>query len=222
VAGPNCTTIVLLMAVAPLHRAVGIERLIVSSYQAASGMGLPGLEELEAGLRAHVAGGEPPSPAVFPRPLAGNAVPQCDAFCLDGSWQDGFTREELKLVHETRKILGDPTIRIAGTTVRVPVQRAHSLSVLVELRRPLALEEARRLLRAAPGVRLVDDPGAADPAARYPTALDAAAGDDTLVGRLRRDPSSEHGILLWAVGDQIRKGAALNAVQIAEHLPSPT
>ncbi len=208
IAVPNCTTIVFLMAAGPLHREARITRAIVSSYQAASGAGRTALAEYDEQVRA-TAAGRRPDRAVFPRVLLGNVIPQVDSFLPDGS-----TKEELKLAQETRKILGAPEIRVAATCVRVPVRRAHSVSAALEFERGVTPERAREILRAAPGVVVVDGGEPPD----YPTPLDASGRLEVLVGRIRADSSREGGLLLWAVGDQLLKGAAWNAVQIAELL----
>ena len=219
---PNCTTMVLMVAVAPLHRAARIERMVVSTYQAASGAGQPGLDELEAlwtkfngsAEQLRRAGTHPELlelGSVWPKPLAGNVLP------LAGSVKDlGYTSEEWKLVHETRKILHDDAMRISATCVRVPVYVGHSMSVNLEFGRPLSRAEAVELLRDAPGLVLVD---AGDGA---PSALDGAGVDPVLVGRVREDPSLPGAINLWCTGDNLRKGAALNGVQMAELLVERT
>jgi aspartate-semialdehyde dehydrogenase len=205
---PNCTTIVFLMAVAPLHREARLRRAVVSSYQATSGAGRAAMEEYDEQVR-RTARGEPLEARVLPRVIAGNVVPQVDVF-LPG----GETKEERKLHDETRKILGDAEVAVAATCVRVPVRRAHAVSAALEFEKPLTPERARELLRAAPGVQVVD--GAAGP--DYPTPLDASGRLDVLVGRIRADATTKNGLLLWSVGDQLLKGAAWNAVQIAELL----
>ena len=215
IANPNCSTIVLLMALNPLHQVARVRRVVVSTYQAVSGAGLKAMEELQQQVRDYVAGREPEA-RVLPvasgqrhYPILFNVIPQVDVF------DEGvYTREEWKMVRETHKILGDASIGITATTVRVPVLRSHAESVYVETERRLSVEEARAVLSAAPGVKVVDDPAQA----RYPMPIDAAGRDEVLVGRIRADVAVENGLNLWAVGDQIRKGAALNAVQIAEYL----
>jgi aspartate-semialdehyde dehydrogenase len=205
---PNCTTIIFLMAVAPLHREAGLVRAVVSSYQAASGAGRAAMEEYDAQVRA-VAAGEPPAVHAFPRQLHGNVIPQVDVFLPDGS-----TKEERKLTDESRKILGAPDIAVAATCVRVPVRRAHSVAAALEFARPLSPARAAEILAEAPGVVVVD---AAHPS-QYPTPLEVSGRSETFVGRVREDASRPGGLLLWCVGDQLLKGAALNAVQIAEIL----
>lgn len=214
---PNCTTMVLLTALAPLHRAARIKRLVVSTYQSVSGAGLPGMHELEgqwskgAGQmenlrRAGVSGPLEPG-QVWTKPIAGNVIP------LAGSVKEaGYTSEEWKLVYETRKILHDDAIAATATCVRVPVFVGHAMTANIEFHRPLPAAEAQSLLADAPGVRLVDDGAGA------PTPLESAGIDPVLVGRLREDPSLPGALDLWVTGDNLRKGAALNAVQMAEIL----
>lgn len=215
IANPNCSTAILVVALAPLWKAAGLRRVIVSTYQAVSGAGARAMEELEDQVRAWMEG-RPLEASILPyrdgtrhRPIAFNLLPQCDRFD-----ELGYTREEWKLVHETRKILDEPDLPVTATTVRVPVLRSHSESVYLETVRPLDLAEVRRLLAEAPGVAVVDDPESQS----YPTPLEASGRDPVFVGRIRRDPFVATGLNLWVVGDQIRKGAALNAVQIAEGL----
>ncbi len=208
IANPNCSTILLLMAVAPLERQVRVERLVVSTYQAVSGSGQAGLEELDR-QAAEEAAGRAPSARTYPVPIHRNVLPFVQAF-----GEGGLTTEEWKLVHESRRILGRPDLRVTATCVRVPVRRAHSEAVNVELARAVSPEEARGWLSRAPGVRVVDDPARL----QFPTPRDAEGRDEVLVGRIRRDPSHERGLDLWLTGDQIRKGAALNAVEIAEQV----
>ncbi len=205
---PNCTTIVFVMAAAPLHREAGLVRAVVSSYQATSGAGRAAMEEYDEQVR-RTARGEPLAHRVLPRVIHGNVVPQVDVFLPTGE-----TKEERKLHDETRKILGDDSVRVAATCVRVPVRRAHAVSAALEFARPITPERAREILRAAPGIVVVDGGGAAD----YPTPLDASGRLDVLVGRIRADATAKNGLLLWSVGDQLLKGAAWNAVQIAELL----
>jgi aspartate-semialdehyde dehydrogenase len=207
VANPNCSTIQLVTALKPLHDAARISHLTISTYQAVSGSGARAVEELRDQSRA-LLDGQTHRPSVYPHQIAFNALPHCDTF--DGA----ETTEETKLVAETRKILDDPGIGISATCVRVPVWRGHSEAVWIETEQPLAAEEARDLLDRAPGVRVVDDPAQA----RYPLASDASGSDDVLVGRIRRDPSRERGLVMWIVADNLRKGAATNGVQIAELL----
>jgi aspartate-semialdehyde dehydrogenase len=208
IANPNCTTIVALMALAPLHRYSRIKRVVASSYQAVSGAGAKALEELKRQVRAWAAG-EPLRVEVFPHQIAFNVLPHIDAF-----QENGYTKEELKLVNETRKILEDDGILVSPTTVRVPVFTAHSVSVHVETERKISAAKARELFAAFPGVQVLDDPANR----KYPMPLFAAGKDDCFVGRIREDLAVENGLNFWVVGDQLRKGAALNAVQIAEVL----
>jgi aspartate-semialdehyde dehydrogenase len=209
VANPNCSTMQMVVALKPLYDAAGIERLVISTYQAVSGTGRAAIDELREQSRA-VLDGEQPAAGVYPHPIAFNALAQAGSF-RDG---DDHTDEERKLINETRKILGDPGIRVSATCVRVPVVTGHSEAVNVETREELSPERARELLEAAPGVTVVDDPGAG----LYPLATDAAGKDDVFVGRIRRDPGNERALDLWVVSDNLRKGAATNAVQIAEAL----
>jgi aspartate-semialdehyde dehydrogenase len=208
VANPNCTTMQMVVALKPILDAVGIERIILSSYQSVSGTGKSAVDELNAQTKAIASGDEPPAPSVYPHRIAYNVVPQVERF-KDG---DDYTTEERKVMAETRKIFGRDDIGISATCVRVPVLVGHSESVNVQTREPLSPEECRELLAAAPSVVVVDDP--AD--GLYPLAIDAAGRDDVLVGRIRRDPSHERCLNLWIVGDNLRKGAATNAVQLAE------
>lgn len=206
VANPNCTTIVTVMALKPLHDAATIKRVIASSYQAVSGAGAQAVEELKRQTLAWTKG-EPAEAKVFPHPIAFNLIPQVDAF-----EESGYTREEMKLVQETRKLLGDQTIKIAATTVRVPVWNAHSVSVTAETERKVTVGEAREIFARFPGLEVWDDASLQ----RYPMPLMAAGKDACYIGRIREDLSSDRGLNFWVVGDQLRKGAALNAVQIAE------
>ncbi len=205
---PNCTTIPFVMALEPLRRLAGLRSVVVTTLQSVSGAGLPGLEELRAQERAISAGEPLPNPEKFAAQIARNAVPQCETFR-----DDAYTTEEVKLLFETRKILGLQALDVAMTCVRVPVPVGHSLSVLVETERPLAPEAAREALAAFPGVELRDDPSSE----LYPTPADAAGRDEVFVGRVRKDLGSDR-LWLWVVGDNLRKGAATNAVQIAEEL----
>jgi aspartate-semialdehyde dehydrogenase len=210
IANPNCSTMQLMVALKPIHDAAGIERLIVSTYQSVSGTGVRAVEELETQTHAVLHGMEMPAPEVYPHPIAFNVLGGAGNFA-EG---DDHTDEERKMMFETRKILGDESIAINVTCARVPVRSSHSESVTLETREPLSVEDARALLEAAPGLTMVDDP----PSHGYPTALSAAGHDDVFVGRLRRDPSHERGLCLWVVSDNLLKGAATNAVQIAEVL----
>ncbi|HEX4306945.1 MAG TPA: aspartate-semialdehyde dehydrogenase [Solirubrobacterales bacterium] len=211
VANPNCTTMTALMALAPIHRAAGLERLIVSSYQAVSGTGQKAIEELRAQARAILADEEMPAPAVYPRQIAFNVLPQVETF-KDG---DDYTTEERKVMAETRKILGfGEEVGISATCARVPVFVGHSESINLQTREDLSPEDCRVLLGESVGVQVVDNPADAE----YPLAIDAAGQDDVLVGRIRRDPGHERTLNLWVAGDNLRKGAATNAVQVAEIL----
>jgi aspartate-semialdehyde dehydrogenase len=207
VSNPNCSTIQLVVALKPLHDAARIRHMTIATYQAVSGSGKRAMDELRSQSLAVLQGADV-QPDVYPHPIAFNALPHCDAF--DGD----ETTEETKLVHETHKILEDDAIGISATCVRVPVWRSHSEAVWIETERPLGADRARELLEHAPGVRLVDDPAHA----RYPMPSEAAGADDVLVGRIREDRSRANGLALWVVADNLRKGAALNGVQIAELL----
>jgi aspartate-semialdehyde dehydrogenase len=209
IANPNCSTMQMVVALAPIHRATGIERIVVSTYQSVSGTGRKAVEELLTQSRAVLAD-EPAVAEVYPHQIAFNVIPQVETF-KDG---DDYTTEERKMMAETRKILGDQEIGISATCARVPVYTGHSESVNVETRDALDPEQCRELLAKAPGVIVVDDPGNGV----YPLAIDAAGRDEVLVGRIRRDPSHERCLNLWIVGDNLRKGAATNAVQLAELL----
>lgn len=209
IANPNCSTIIMLMAIAPLHRAAGIKRVVVSTYQAASGAGQPAMDELIAHSKLFVEGKHAPPSEQFAHSVAFNCLPHCDVFM-----DNDYTREEMKMVHETHKILEDDSVRVTATAVRVPVVRCHSESINIETEKKLTADEAREVLRAAPGVIVEDDPAAS----LYPMATTATQRDETFVGRIREDDTIENGLNLWVVGDQILKGAALNAVQIAEIL----
>ena len=202
IANPNCSTIQMVLPLAPLHRAFGIKRIVVSTYQSVTGAGQAGIAQLEA----ERAGG---TGAKFPHPIDLNVLPHIDVFLEDGS-----TREEWKMVHETRKILGDEGIGISATTVRVPVKGGHSESVNVELRKPFTLNEIRELIGGMDGVVIQDEPAQN----LYPMPLNAWGRDEVFVGRIRRDPSVENGLNFWCVSDNLRKGAATNAVQIAKLL----
>ena len=209
IANPNCSTIQMVVALAPIHKKVGIKRIVVSTYQAVSGTGKKAIDELHDQTKAMLNFMEPER-KVYPHRIAFNCLPHIDVFL-----ENGYTKEEMKMVGETRKILEDDTIGITATTVRVPVFFSHSESVNIETREPITPGEVRALLEGAPGVKVVDDPSQN----LYPMAIDAAGKDDTLVGRIRADESIANGINLWVVSDNIRKGAATNAVQIAEWLP---
>lgn len=208
IANPNCTTIITLMGLTPLHREFGLLNIIASSYQAVSGSGAQGIAELESQVQAIVAG-QPVVKNVYPHQIAFNVIPQVDTF-----EENGYTREEMKMQNEGRKILHLPSLNASVTCVRVPVYRSHSVAVTATFVKPVDVEHARVCIDAAPGVRVCDDRATA----LYPTPLDTSEKDDCLVGRIRRDLVSDNGLTFWVVGDQVRKGAALNAVQIAEIL----
>jgi aspartate-semialdehyde dehydrogenase len=210
IANPNCSTMQLMVAVKPILDAAGIERLIVSTYQSVSGTGVKAVEELEAQTHAVLHGTEPPAPAVYPHPIAFNVLGGAGNF-KDG---DDYTDEERKMMFETRKILEAPEIGLSVTCARVPVVSSHSESVNLQTRNKIEPDAVRELLRGAPGVEVVDDPAANS----YPTALAGAGRDEVLVGRIRRDPSHPRALNLWVVSDNLLKGAATNAVQIAEVL----
>ncbi|RMD71071.1 MAG: aspartate-semialdehyde dehydrogenase [Bacteroidetes bacterium] len=206
IANPNCSTIQMVVALNPLHRAFGIRRLVISTYQSFTGTGMKAVKQYNLEKK----GFEPKDDErAYPHPIFENCLPHCDVF-LD----NGYTKEEMKLVNETRKILGAPQIGITATAVRVPVHGGHSEAVNVTFDKPFELDEVRRLLEAAPGVVVVDEPAAN----RYPMPLFAKDRDEVFVGRIRRDESIDNGLNLWIVADNLRKGAATNAVQIAEYL----
>lgn len=207
IANPNCSTIQMLVAAKPIHDAFTIKRIVVSTYQAVSGAGTKAINELKSQAGQFVRG-EAITAKVFPRQILFNALPHIDVF-LD----NGYTKEEMKMVNETHKIL-DPAIEVSPTAVRIAVYRGHSESINIETEKPFTLREAREKLAAAPGVIVMDDPSKL----LYPTALDADGQDAVYVGRLRMDPTVAHGLNMWVVSDNLRKGAALNAVQIAETL----
>ncbi len=209
IANPNCSTIQMVVALKPIHDAVGIERINVCTYQSVSGTGKDAIEELQTQSRAVLAG-TAVSSKVYPKPIAFNVLPHIDVFL-----ENGYTKEEMKMVWETNKIMGDPSIRVNPTTARVPVLYGHSEALHIETREKLSAEAARHLLGKAPGVVVLDDrqPGG------YPTAVTESAGrDPVFVGRIREDISHPRGLDMWVVSDNLRKGAALNSIQIAEHL----
>jgi aspartate-semialdehyde dehydrogenase len=208
IANPNCSTIQMVVVLKPLHDAVRIKRVVVSTYQAVSGTGKKAIHELEAQVCA-LLNNQDIEKKVYPHQIAFNCLPHIDVFL-----ENGYTKEEMKMVDETKKIMEDQTIQVTATTVRVPVFYGHSESVNVEFERELTPEAARKLLAKAPGVKVVDDPKKN----QYPLAIYAAGKDETFVGRIRKDESVKYGLNLWIVADNIRKGAALNAVQIAEIL----
>ncbi len=203
IANPNCSTIQAVVALKPLYDKYGIKRIVFSTYQAVSGSGLKGINDLKEGL----AGND--IKKAYPHAIAGNCLPQIDSFL-----ENGYTKEEMKMIYETRKILGDDTIKVTATTVRVPVFDSHSESINVELDKPFEVADVKKMLAEAPGVILQDDPENSV----YPLARDAAGKDQVFVGRIRKDFSVDNGLNIWVVADNIRKGAATNTVQIAEVL----
>jgi len=207
-ANPNCTTAITLMAIHPLHRVFGLKRIIASSYQAVSGTGAMAIEELRKQVEA-IASDKPVTREVYPHQIAFNVLPHVDSFL-----EDGYTREEMKMQNEGRRILDLPTLTASVTCVRVPVYRAHSVAVTAEFENPVSLEKAREAIKAAPGIRLHDDPANAV----YPMPIECSGEDDCRIGRLRLDCALPNALTFWVCGDQLLKGAALNAVQIAELL----
>jgi aspartate-semialdehyde dehydrogenase len=210
IANPNCSTMQMVVALKPIYDEAGIERLVICTYQAVSGTGKGAVDELIDQSHALIHGREPTPPKVYAHTIAFNALPQAGSFA-EG---DDHTDEERKLINETRRILGDESIRISATCVRVPVLNCHSEAVNVQTRSPLSPERARELLERAPGVKVLDEPGAE----LYPMASLADGQDEVLVGRIRRDPGDDRALDVWIVADNLRKGAATNAVQIAELL----
>jgi aspartate-semialdehyde dehydrogenase len=208
IANPNCTTAVALMAIYPLHRAFGVRRVFAASYQAVSGSGQRAINELKQQVELSVQD-RPSTPEVYPHPIAFNVLPHVDAFL-----ESGYTKEEMKMQNEGRRIMHLPTFRASVTCVRVPVYRAHSVAVCAEFERVVSVEQAREVLAKAPGLELVDEPLNN----RYPMPLNVAGKDNCQVGRVRLDCAFENGLSFWVSGDQLLKGAALNAVQIAELL----
>ncbi|ABI68579.1 aspartate-semialdehyde dehydrogenase [Syntrophomonas wolfei] len=206
IANPNCSTTIMVVALNPIHKAARLKRVLVSTYQAVSGAGKAGIDELEQHVRAYLAGDDI-VPEVFQHPIAFNLIPHIDDFL-----SDNYTREEMKLVWETRKIMHAPDLKIAATAVRVPVFRSHSESITVETELPLKVDEVKTIFSQAPGVVLQDQPENK----LYPMPLYTSNKDEVYVGRIRQDLSLDNGILFWVVADQIRKGAATNAIQIAE------
>lgn len=215
IANPNCSTIIMVIALKPLHDVVRIKRVVVSTYQAVSGAGYQGMVELEEQVKAWVEGKTaqprllPTSKAAKKLPIAFNLLPHIDVF-----QEGGYTKEELKMVHETAKIMGDDSIRVTATCIRVPVFRSHSESINIEFEEKLSADEARQILRSAPGIVVCDDVNSQE----YPMPLMTSGTDDVYVGRIREDNSIPFGLNMWVVGDQIRKGAATNAIQIAEYM----
>ncbi len=208
IANPNCSTIQMVVALKPLHDVARIRRIVVSTYQAVSGTGLKAIDELLAQSRA-ILGSQTVQKKVYPHQIAFNCLPHIDVFL-----ENGYTKEEMKMVNETRKIMEDASIRVTATTVRVPVLHSHSEAVNIETEKKLTVARVKEILANAPGVAVVDNPQMAE----YPLAIHAAGRDETFVGRIREDESIPNGINMWIVSDNIRKGAALNAVQIAEIL----
>lgn len=209
IANPNCSTTIMVVAINPIHRAVGLKRVVVSTYQAVSGAGKAGLDELNLQAKAVMEGREH-EPEVFQYPIAFNLIPHIDDFV-----EFGYTREEMKLVWESRKILHEPDLKIAATAVRVPVFRSHAESINIETREAISPEEVKSILSQAPGIIVQDEPDANI----YPMPLYSSNQDQVFVGRIRRDISrGDNGIVLWVAADQIRKGAATNAIQIVEYL----
>ncbi|HTD65613.1 MAG TPA: aspartate-semialdehyde dehydrogenase [Candidatus Limnocylindria bacterium] len=208
IANPNCTTAITLMALYPLHQAFGVTRIFASSYQAVSGTGAKAIEELERQVN-EIVSGKPTTKEVYPHQIAFNVLPHVDSFL-----PDGYTKEEMKMQNEGRKIMHLPGFRASVTCVRVPVYRAHSVAVSAEFQRPISVEAAREVLGRAPGLDIIDDPANQ----RYPLPLDVAERYNCAVGRMRKDCALDNGLCFWVCGDQLLKGAALNAVQIAEIL----
>lgn len=209
IANPNCSTIQMVVVLKPLYDVAGIKRVVVSTYQAASGAGMKGIDGLRKEAEEYLKSGKRVEPRVHATQLAFNAVPHIDVF-----QEHGYTKEENKMVGETQKIMGDSNIKVNPTAVRIPVWYGHSESINVEFEKKITADQAREILRKAPGVIVKDDPAANE----YPTALDTNDEDDTFVGRIREDLTIENGLNLWVVSNNIRKGAALNSVQIAETL----
>ena len=209
IANPNCSTIIAIVAVNPIHRVAKVKRMITSTYQAASGAGAKAMEELEEQTKDVLAGRQPRPASALPQRIAFNLFPQVDVF-LD----NGYTKEEMKMLNETRKIMHAPDILVSATCVRVPVLRAHSIAINLTLEKELSVAQVRDIIAKAPGCRLVDDVANK----KYPMPIDASFKDEVLVGRIRKDISQPNGIEMFVSGDQLLKGAALNAVQIAEYL----
>ena len=204
IANPNCSTIQAMVALKPLQDKYGIKRVVYSTYQAVSGSGVKGINDLKNGLE-----GKEDDLQAYPHPIAGNCLPHIDVFT-----ENGYTKEEMKMINETHKILGDDNIKVTATTVRVPVFDSHSESINIELEKPFELEDVIELFKNSPGIIVQDDVKNNV----YPLARDAAGTDEVYIGRIRRDFSVENGLNIWVVADNIRKGAATNAVQIAEQL----
>jgi aspartate-semialdehyde dehydrogenase len=208
ISSPNCSTTQMVVALKPLHDAAKVKRVVVSTYQAVSGIGLQGTKELEEGTHSRLHGADYKYSA-FPHPIAFNCIPQ-----IGREKEQGYTSEEMKMVYETRKILGDPSILVCPTCVRVPVANGHSEMIAVETERPISPEEARKLFENFPGIKVVDDLGNS----QYPTPQSSTGSDAVFVGRIRKDLSHPNGLTFWCVSDNLRKGAATNAIQIAELL----
>jgi len=208
IANPNCSTAITLMALYPLHKAFGVKRIFASTYQAVSGTGAQAVAELERQV-GEIVNGHPISKEVYPKQIAFNVLPHVDVFL-----ENGYTKEEMKMENEGRKIMTHPAFKASVTCVRVPVYRAHSIAVSAEFEKPITPETARAALSKFPGVKVVDDPATLT----YPTPLEVSGKDGCEVGRVRKDIAFENGLSFWVVGDQLLKGAALNAVQIAEYL----
>ena len=208
IANPNCSTIVTVMALYPLHQAFGVKRMFASTYQAVSGSGAMGIAELERQV-GEINEGREVSREVYPHQIAFNVLPHVDVF-LD----NGYTKEEMKMVHESRKIMGLPNFQASVTCVRVPVYRAHSIAISAEFEKPVSVEGAREAISGAPGIDLNDDVASNG----YPLPLELAGQDNCQVGRIRKDCAMENGLSFWVAGDQLLKGAALNAIQIAEEV----
>ena len=209
IANPNCSTIQMLVALKPIHDAARIKRIVVSTYQSVSGTGLKAIDECVKQSAAIASGMAIEVPSVYPHQIAFNALPHIDVFL-----ENGYTKEEMKMVNETRKIMGDDSIRVTATTVRVPVLNGHSEAVNIETEKKLSANDVRRILANAPGVTVMDNPSKNE----YPLAIYGAGKDDVFVGRIREDESIDNGINMWIVSDNIRKGAALNTIQIGELL----
>ena len=203
IANPNCSTIQMVMALAPLHKAFGIKRIVISTYQSITGTGVKAVEQLNNEMEGTS------GTMAYPHPIHKNALPHCDVFL-----ENDYTKEEMKLVHETHKILGDSSIGITATAIRIPVVGGHSESVNLEFEKPYTLDEIRRLLEQTPGVGVLDNPEKN----AYPMPIHAEGKDEVFVGRIRRDESVENAVNLWIVADNLRKGAATNTIQIAEYL----
>ena len=203
IANPNCSTIQMVMALAPLHKALGIKRIVISTYQSITGTGVKAVEQLNNEMEGTS------GTMAYPHPIHKNALPHCDVFL-----ENDYTKEEMKLIHETHKILGDSSIGITATAIRIPVVGGHSESVNLEFEKPYTLDEIRRLLEQTPGVVVLDNPEKN----AYPMPIHAEGKDEVFVGRIRRDESVENAVNLWIVADNLRKGAATNTIQIAEYL----